>query len=167
MNKQEVIATLQSKAVNHYSETSGWTKEIELDIAIDIIAQINEPEKPVIPQFVADMIIERKKLKQGIVTAIKNLSVYKGASAWVRKNEEAFEKAWFFGYEVEREKLFTAKLKSTNEYLHYDKDYKEIHHFKVPDDVANQAEAYHFIEDDLIKYRAWENEAYDVKEVEE
>lgn len=73
-----------------------------------------EEEKPVIPQFVADMIIERKKLKQGIVTAIKNLSVYKGASAWVRKNEEAFEKAWFFGYEVEKEKLYTVELPNHN-----------------------------------------------------
>ena len=129
------------------------------------INQIDEPKKPVIPQFVADMIIERKKLKQGIVIAIRNLSVFKEAFAWISENEEAFAKAWLYGYEVEKEKLYTAKLKSTNEYQRYDKDYKEIHHFKVPDDVANQAEAYHFIEDDLIKYYAWENEAYDVKEV--
>lgn len=47
------------------------------------------------------------------------------------------------------------------------KNYKKFLHFKVPDDVANQTEAYRFTEDDLIKYYVWENEAYDVKEVEE
>lgn len=70
-----------------------------------------------------------------------------------------------FGYEVEKEKLYTAKLKLTGEYLIYDKGYKEIRHTKVPDDVAHKVESYHFTEDDLAKYHAWSNDAYQVKEV--
>ena len=54
MNKQEAIEKLQSEAVNHYSETSGWFKEIKLDIVTDIVNQIYEPKKPVVPQFVAE-----------------------------------------------------------------------------------------------------------------
>lgn len=75
---------------------------------------LDEPEKPIVPQFVADMIIERKKLKQGIVTAIRNLSVFKEAFAWISENEEAFAKAWLYGYEVEKEKLYTVEFPNPN-----------------------------------------------------
>lgn len=71
-----------------------------------------------------------------------------------------------YGYTVEK-KLYTAKLKSTGEYLRYRREFKEIHHFKTTDKDANSYEAYHFTKDELRKYNAWENEAYEVNEVEE
>lgn len=85
----------------------------------------------------------------------------------VRKLRERLVNAVIYGYEVKKEKLYTAKLKATNEYLYYDKDYREIYHIKAYDDTANQAKGYHFTKDSLVKYNAWKNEAYDVKEVEE
>ena len=72
-----------------------------------------------------------------------------------------------FGYEVEKEKLYTAKLKSTCEYLRFNRENGAIHHFKATDNDANQLEPYHFTKDELIQYHAWGNDAYDVKEVEE
>lgn len=85
----------------------------------------------------------------------------------LNKIRERLVNAVVYGYEVEKEKLYTVKLKSTNEYMFYDKDYREIYHIRVSDDGANQSEAYHFTEDKLIKYHAWENEAYEIKEVKE
>lgn len=175
MNKQQLIKNL---GYVRYSDTDDerynyYNKGI--DTAISFAKKLAEPEKPVVPQFVADWY---EKYKNDFEYNLYRLCInfherklHEDLHEWFKfdKNKpiETLILMHKFGYEVEKEKLFTAKLKSTNEYLHYDKDYKEIHHFKVPDDVANQAEAYHFIEDDLIKYRAWENEAYDVKEVEE
>lgn len=67
-------------------------------------------KKPVVPQYVADMIVERKKQNQGIVTTIKNLSVFEKSLKWVIENEEDFVKAWLYGYEVEKEKLYTVEI---------------------------------------------------------
>ena len=88
---------------------------------------LNEPKKPVIPKYVADMIVEKKEQKNGIVETIKNLGVYNNPFdciiekqlKWITENQEDFAKAWLYGYEVEKEKLYIAKNKQTGEYLCY------------------------------------------------
>ncbi|MCY7173656.1 DUF1642 domain-containing protein [Streptococcus gallolyticus subsp. gallolyticus] len=175
MNKQEAIEKLQSEAVNHYSETSGWFKEIKLDIVTDIVNQLDEPVKPVIPQYVAEWLeVCKENLALSLansmdITVMRVHHQHDKTIFWLKsaKNQETFAKAWLYGYEVKKEKLYTAKLKSTGEYLHYDKDYRETRHQRVPDDVAQKCEDYHFTEDELIKYHAWENDAYEIEEVEE
>lgn len=72
-----------------------------------------------------------------------------------------------FGYEVEKEKLYTAKLKLTNEYLGYESQLNDLLHYKVPDSSAKEVTAFHFTEDDLVKYHIWRNDTYEVTEVEE
>lgn len=165
MNKQEAIEKIEGSLM--YENTRHIGKAVNIDDVIDIINQIYEPEKPIVPQYVADMIIERKKLKQGIVTAIRNLSVYEEAFAWVRKNQETFAKAWLYGYRVKKEKLYTAKLKSTGEYMHLDRDYKDFYHIRVSRDIAQTCKHYHFTRIELMERRAWENDAYEVEEVKE
>lgn len=188
MNKQEAIEKLQSEAVNHYSETSGWFKEIKLDIVTDIVNQLDEPKKPVLSKKEAVWLVKLQSFykqredqlyvvtRQGWGSDFeftmygKNIVLpytsYKGkeSSEYVKRR---LVNAILYGYEVEKEKLYTAKLKSTGEYLHYDKDYRETRHQRVPDDVAQKCEGYHFTEDELIKYHAWENDAYEIEEVEE
>lgn len=72
---------------------------------LNIVNQIDEPvkqpepepwapEKPVVPQFVADMIIKRKTAGQSVIKAIENLRFYEDACKWVRNNGETFVKAW-------------------------------------------------------------------------
>lgn len=65
MNKQEAIEKLQSEARHHCGEKEcykdGCTKNVELEMAIDIINQIHEPQKVVIPKFVADWYDYTKK----------------------------------------------------------------------------------------------------------
>ena len=58
MNKQEAIEKLKSKAKPHWLDEEIYgdscIKSVELCMAIEIVNQIDEPEKPVVPQFVAD-----------------------------------------------------------------------------------------------------------------
>lgn len=145
-----------------------------INFALYAIDSIDEPEKPVVPQYVADWYEKNEySLERNIYTlcirSYQRELPKEEFSKWFddvrNKAIETLVKMKLYGYEVEKEKLYTAKLKSTDEYLDYDKDYKEIRHFKVPDDVANKVEGYHFTEDELKKYNAWKNEAYEVTEV--
>lgn len=80
---------------------------------------LDEPEKPVIPKYVADWIEWCKKHKVtllGSITAVfnnKNIRTL-DASRWATKNQETFTKAWFYGYEVEKEKLYTVEIPNPN-----------------------------------------------------
>ena len=57
MNKQEAIEELQKQARHHCGEIEcykdGYKKSVELSKAINIISQIDEPQKPVVPKLVA------------------------------------------------------------------------------------------------------------------
>lgn len=116
MNKQEAIEKIEKLKGLTIKE-----KNLILDIemiskgdVLEIIEQIDEPEKPVVPQFVADMIVKRKRAGQSVIKAIENLRFYEDACKWVRNNGETFVKAWIFGYEVEKEKLYTVEIPNPN-----------------------------------------------------
>lgn len=121
MNKQ--------KAIEKIEKLKGLTikeKNLSLDIemipkgdVLEFIEQIDEPEKPVIPKYVADWIEWCKKHKVTLLGAIiavcndKNIRPL-DASGWAAKNQETFTKAWFYGYKVEKEKLYTVELPNPN-----------------------------------------------------
>lgn len=85
-----------------------------------------EPEKPVVPQYVADWIKWCKRNSVTLLGAmspidelgtaicndkkVKSLDAYK----WATRNQETFARAWLFGYEVEKEKLYTVELPNPN-----------------------------------------------------
>lgn len=58
MNKQEAIEKLKSRVKSHWLDEEIYgdscIKSVELCMAIEIVNQIDKPEKPVVPQFVAD-----------------------------------------------------------------------------------------------------------------
>lgn len=86
---------------------------------LELIDQLDEPEKPVIPKFIANWIEETKKQGKSLVFAITHI-YYKneiGKSPnkeenkifqWMELayNEEVFARAWIDGYEVEKEKRY-------------------------------------------------------------
>ena len=181
MNKQEAIKKMQSEARHHCGEREcykdGCTKNVELDIAIDIVNQIDEPEKPVVPQFVADFY---ESIEDDFESGVYELcaqfyedesELSDGLYWWFKfsanKPIQTLVNMHKFGYEVEKEKLYTAKLKLTGEYLVYYASIKDLHHDKTTDNAAKRRKVYHFTEDDLVKYHIWGNNAYEVKEVEE
>ena len=144
-------------------------------MAIEIVNQIDEPEKPVVPQFVAEWY---EKNKDDLAWSLYSLCVdfYKrelqdDLHNWFKYDDnkpiETLVKMKLYGYEVDKEKLYTAKLKLTNEYLGYESQLNDLLHYKVPDSSAKEVTAFHFTEDDLVKYHIWGNDTYEVTEVEE
>ena len=109
MNKQEAIEKIKKQSTQAYDDFA-----IMRDTAIHIINQIDEPQKPVVPKFVADWIEELKKSHSNLAwvwqvypneTKIKN---------WLESNTEKFMRAWLDGYEIEQEKLYTVEIPSPN-----------------------------------------------------
>lgn len=179
MNKQEAIEKLKSKAKPHWLDEEIYgdscIKSVELCMAIEIVNQIDEPEKPVVPQFVAEWY---EKNKDDLAWSLYSLCVdfYKrelqdDLHNWFKYDDnkpiETLVKMKLYGYEVEKEKLYTAKLKLTNEYLGYESQLNDLLHYKVPDSSAKEVTAFHFTEDDLVKYHIWGNDTYEVTEVED
>ena len=79
------------------------------------MAKIFEPQKPVIPQFVADKIEYCKKTGEyGLFHAMDYCYEYKESSDWLECNEETFALAWIYGYTVEKDKLYTVEIPNPN-----------------------------------------------------
>ena len=132
MNKQELIDKLNKQLTTpsegtdfDYGHDYGIQRAIYLAEDLDEQqAPINEPEKPVVPQFVADWIEWCKKNKitlLGADTAICNNKNIRSldASGWAMKNQETFAKAWLYGYEIEKEKLYTVEIPIANSPIGY------------------------------------------------
>lgn len=117
MNKQEAIEKLKSKAKSHWLDEEVYgdnsVKAIELNMAIDIVNQIDEPEKPVVPQFVAEWY---EKNKDDLAWSLYSLCVdfYKrelqdDLHNWFKYDDnkpiETLVKMRLYGYEVERYKV--------------------------------------------------------------
>ena len=117
MNKKEAIEEINNlEGLTILDETINFDSEmISKKRVLNIVKQLYEPEKPVVPRCVADMIVKRKRAGQSVVKAIENLMFYEDACKWVRNNGETFVKAWLYGYEVEKEKLYTVEIPNHNE----------------------------------------------------
>ena len=120
MNKQEFQQTIKNMkplkfftAVTINEAYEAGFKEAKSN-ALCNSCFLNEPEKPVVPRYVADMIVKRKRAGHSVVKAIENLRFYEDACEWVRNNGETFVKAWLYGYEVEKEKLYTVEIPNPN-----------------------------------------------------
>ena len=124
MNKQEVIDKLKAAIPKNNIDDYQRGEAAGLNFALLLLAELDESEKPVVPQFVADWIEWCKKNKitlLGADTAIcnnKNISSL-DASGWAMKNQETFAKAWLYGYEIEKEKLYTVEIPICNSPLGY------------------------------------------------
>lgn len=117
MNKQEAIEKLKSKAKPHWLDEEIYgdscIKSVELCMAIEIVNQIDEPEKPVVPQFVAEWY---EKNKDDLAWSLYSLCVdfYKrelqdDLHNWFKYDDnkpiETLVKMRLYGYEVERYKV--------------------------------------------------------------
>lgn len=180
MNKQEAIEKIKRRT-EYFKVEKEYNRGFRdgLNNSIPVIREIDAPERPVVPQYVADWIEWCKRNKVSLLggfsaidelgLAICNDKKVKSldASKWATQNQETFAQAWLFGYEVEKEKLYTAKLKLTNEYLCYRPRFNALLHCIVPETTAKEIKVYHFTEDVLVKYHVWGNDTYEVTEVEE
>lgn len=131
---------------------------------------MGKSRKVVIPQFVADYIEEHKEKRSVLTSVLTNDYYYmnKELDDWLcsEDNQELLALAWIYkDYKIRKEKVYTAKLKSTGEYLCYDRDSKKLTHSYVSDDIAKNSDLCHLTEQALKKYFAWDTKAYKIDEV--
>ena len=112
MNKKELIERIEGLK-NLFGNKAEY---IEIDAAIELISELDEPEKVKVPKFVADWIAVAKT-----VYSLTGGMTYggPGVNKWLENedNQRTFTLAWFDGYEVEEEPKYTVKFKATNQYL--------------------------------------------------
>lgn len=172
MNKQKAIEKIKNlNARETFMSEIIWVKR---DDVLDIIKQLDEPEKPVIPKYVADWIEWCKKNNATLLGAISPIDELGtaicddkkveslDASRWATRNQETFAKAWLFGYEIEKEKLYLASFRDTNQYLGWNEKLGEWFMSCSPftSGVEQTQETWEGV-------GIWNNPAFEIKEVEE
>lgn len=123
MNKQESIEKLEylKRLLEEGSKDSYNNGFINaLKYTLNIVKQLDEPEKPKVPQFVADWLeVCKDNLPLSLANSMNNIVMRSSNQPdktihWLAKNSETFAKAWIYGYEVEKEKLYTVKIPNPN-----------------------------------------------------
>lgn len=119
MNKQELIEQIKGLK-NLFGNKAEY---IEIDAAIKLIEQLDEPQKTVVPQFVADYIryaIENDWDFQDLFKCIED-EEDEELRRWVyhERNQETLAAAWINGYTVEEEKRYYVRLKGVDENYNY------------------------------------------------
>ncbi len=117
MNKDiEWLKEKVDEMYTHYSISNNLdfvAKREAITEISNLIDQLDEPEKPVIPQFVADFIKDRKhtdaySLQYIFCVAVEHSESdkFKKEYDWVRENDELFARVWLDGFTVEKEKKY-------------------------------------------------------------
>ena len=126
MNKQQAIEKIKNLYSFVMEDGPFEVGLINKNQAIDIISQIDEPQKVVVPKFVAEWIGYCKfnrltllgafdpvsELGVGLVTSLTE-ELRKGKD-WAQRNQETFARAWLYGYEVEQKQLYTVEIPNPN-----------------------------------------------------
>ena len=116
MNKQELIYKIEKLPYNLGPIVD--TMKINRAGLIKLIEQLDEPKKPVVPKFVADY-IEKYKEELSVREAMSKSYATFEVDKWLAEldedgnfiNQNTFAIAWIFGYEVEKEKRYSVKIK--------------------------------------------------------
>lgn len=119
MNKQELIDYCNAIKENK----SQIINCIDVNEIIKKIKQLDEPQKITIPQVAADWIEWTKKEGLDLQDAMNLISGEENEKLlrWFynKSNQETFARAWLDGYEVEKEKRYTVKMRATKQPLFY------------------------------------------------
>ena len=118
MNKQELI----KKYEEEFERIYGFPV-IRLSLILEDLKQLDEPQKPVVPQFVANWYEDIKGefyavLERLVLNYQNNTDI--PICKWFLETEGALTiliNMHQFGYTVEKEPKYTVKLKNTDDYL--------------------------------------------------
>ena len=103
MNKQEAINELMSKC---REIIFGDDENVYLSRkrTIELVSQINEPQKVVVPKFVAEWIEEARAEEYSLYGAWEMVKEGSEIFWWLfdghESNQDTFNRAWLDGYEV-------------------------------------------------------------------
>ena len=117
MNKQELI--------EKFEQFSGHGSRcyIERNEILNLVKQLDEPEKVKVPQFVDDVIEGAREhspeLEDALHYACSNGS--QEFTEWYQKksNRDLFARAWLDGYEVEEEKRYRISMPKARNYMNH------------------------------------------------
>ena len=114
MNKQELIEKYKELANSSFDIAA----IVVCQLVLKDLEQLDEPQKVVVPQFVADWIAEQKKLGHTLSYSI-DASMSDRVAEWYWDNSELFALAWIFGCEVEKEKRYWISMSKTRNYKNH------------------------------------------------
>lgn len=137
MNKQEALKRIEVQKETLIRLT-GWAVYVYIE---ELIKSLDEPKPVKVPQFAADWIEYFKKCSGTLYGSTVPFSYYGRAIAddfegdvtevlgWIRDNSEVYARAWLDGYEVEKEKRYTVKIKGVEEDSAYLKHQLQNNHW--------------------------------------
>ena len=124
MNKQEVISKLKSAIPKNNIDDYQRGEAAGLNFALLLLSEIDDPEKPVVPQFVADLYesikddFEYKVYELCLQYKHRGDELPQGVAWWFgdsrNKPIETLVMMHKFGYEVKKEKLYTVEIPNPN-----------------------------------------------------
>ena len=113
-----------SEEVTEMRKDKAWLKEelmglkfkiseigkVRLGEVFELVDQLDEPEKVVVPSFIADY-IERAKPRHDSLYQAMEERAGEEVNEWIQAfyNSDKFARAWLYGYEVEKEKKWVVK----------------------------------------------------------
>ena len=104
MNKQEAIEKIKDLYSIVMEDGPFEVDLINKRQAIDIISQIDEPQKVVVPRFVAEWIGYKKAEGYTLYGTLMEAEANPIIKEWVFKSrQEVLARAWIFGYDIEKE----------------------------------------------------------------
>ena len=120
MNKQEAIEkikNIETLNIKDRMDDKGVDMVIKNQV-LEIISQIDEPQKVVVPKSVAEWIeIHKESFSDASaidmydnLTSDNRCGYYHEVWLWVIVHHYDFIKAWHDGYEIEQEKLYTVEI---------------------------------------------------------
>ncbi|EGO5991140.1 DUF1642 domain-containing protein [Enterococcus faecalis] len=123
MNKQELIEKIKYGRMNYPSDR--WDKGYNsaLEYVINIVQQLDEPKKVIVPKVVADWLEYTKKKGDSLIDSFNPWDLYgaeySDANSWIDDNQETFARAWIDGYEVEKEPRYVISVPDDSIHKHY------------------------------------------------
>ncbi|MHC3599972.1 DUF1642 domain-containing protein [Streptococcus suis] len=135
MNKQEAIEIIEQSKIKianrervifKAGEIIGGCVQVDyvpLEVVVNTIDQIDQPQTVVVPKFVAEWIEECKGRGCPLRAAMKHINLPDKVNAWFLEtgqdeftypNQDIFARAWLDGCEIEQEKLYTVEIPDPN-----------------------------------------------------
>lgn len=112
MNIKELIEKIE--ALPSLTSITNIRPYVDKKIVLGLISQLDEPQKVTVPQFVAEHIEWTKEEDFHLLGAMNRENFDKKLEDWfyTDDNMELFARAWFDGYEVEKENRYVVSLKN-------------------------------------------------------